>query len=117
MDIDRYNKIAKNKKTFKDVGTPSFLPEIIKSQYNRGYIERTFIQKANDTNSAIFEIPNDTSSKYINNPFYICVTLDWRLAGDPIDIKKSNRVSLQIASEVIPKISLYLPNLLQFYKK
>jgi hypothetical protein len=43
--------------------------------------------------------------------------LDWRLTGDPIDIKKSNTESLRIASKTIPKISLYLPNLLQFHKK
>jgi hypothetical protein len=47
----------------------------------------------------------------------LTVSLDWRITGDPIDIKKSNIASLRIASKTIPKISLYLPNLLQFHKK
>ena len=54
---------------------------------------------------------------YKNNPFYIQTKLDWRISGEPTEVKKSNSVSLQLASNDIPKIALYLPNLLQFHKK
>ena len=32
-------------------------------------------------------------------------------------VKESNRVSLRLTSKKIPNLKLYLPNLLQFYKK
>jgi len=117
MNIDRYKEISSKLQDFRDIGVNARIPTITKLQYQRGYIERSFVQKSNDTSSHIFEVSNDELTKYSTNPFYISVTLDWRLTGDPIEIKKSNTASLRIASEVIPKISLYLPNLLQFYKK
>ena len=116
MNIDRYKEIL-NSSDYDELIILSEIPTITKKQYNRGYIQRSFTQKSNDISSNIFEIRNEDANLYSNNPFYTCVTLDWRLTGDPIDIKKSNTASLRIASEVIPKISLYLPNLLQFYKK
>ena len=117
MNINRYKKISSKLQDFKDIGLNTQIPTITKSQYQRGYIVRSFVQKSNDTSSHIFEVSNESIIKYNSNPFYISVTLDWRLTGDPIEIKKSNTASLRIASETIPKISLYLPNLLQFYKK
>ena len=35
----------------------------------------------------------------LSSALYINISLDWRLNGDPIDIKKSNTASLRIASE------------------
>ena len=54
--------------------------------------------------------------KYSNNSFYTVVSLDWRLVGTKEEIKNSNSASLRLASVKMPKIHLYLPNLLQFHK-
>ena len=116
MNVDRYKELL-NSNDFDEIYISSEIPSITKSEYKRGYIQRSFIQKSNDILSNIFEVTNDDVGSYEQNPFYISVTLDWRLTGDPNEIKKSNTSSLRIASETIPKISLYLPNLLQFYKK
>jgi hypothetical protein len=116
MNIDRYKELL-NSNDFNEVSISPQIPFVTKNQYKRGYIERSFIQKSNDTSSNIFEVSNDDVGSYSQNPFYISVTLDWRLIGDPIDVKKSNSESLRIASKTIPKIALYLPNLLQFHKK
>jgi len=116
MNIDRYKQLLKSS-DYDEIKISSEIPSITKTQYKRGYIQRSFIQKSNDTSSNIFEVTNDDAGSYSQNPFYISVTLDWRLTGDPIDVRKSNKESLRIASKTIPKISLYLPNLLQFHKK
>jgi hypothetical protein len=42
--------------------------------------------------------------------------LDWRLTGTKEEIKKSNSASIRLASAKMPKIALYLPNLIQFIK-
>jgi len=116
MNIDRYKELL-DSSDFDEMYISSEIPLVSKGQYKRGYIQRSFIQKSNDVSSNIFEVTTDDVGSYEQSPFYISVTLDWRLTGDPIDVKKSNKESLRIASKTIPKISLYLPNLLQFHKK
>ena len=117
MDIDRYGEIVNLKPEFNEVKIVSYIPTPIDVDYERGYIIRYFLQKSNDVNSVIFEIKKSSIGKFLDNPFYTIVGLDWRLAGSPEDVKKSNSASVRIASQTIPKIQLYLPNLLQFYKK
>ncbi len=117
MSIDRYNEIIDLSDDFNPITITSHIPHPTKSDYDVGYITRYFVQKANDKNSLIYEISRSFYDKVNDNPFYLVAILDWRLIGDPNEIKKSNSASIRIASEVIPKIYLYLPNLLQFYKK
>ena len=117
MSIDRYGEIVDLKPEFNEVKIVSYIPTPIDVDYKRGYIIRYFLQKSNDRNGLIFEIKKQSLSKFSDNPFYTLVGLDWRLTGEPDEVKKSNSASIRIASETIPKIQLYLPNLLQFYKK
>ena len=118
MSLFRYNQILK--KNRKSMGVPTVLPYIPKLKdvdYEKGYVKRYFAQKANDKDSQIFEINKNSFANLSSSSYYIVVGMDWRLKGLPEEIKKSNRASIQIASNVIPKLSLYLPNLLQFHKK
>jgi hypothetical protein len=117
MNIDRYNQIADLDTDFNEISIVSFIPSPKEEDFKRGYITRYFLRKSNDSNGIIYEIRKKSSSKFLNNSFYLVVSLDWRIKGDPIDIKKSNSESIRIASKTIPNISLYLPNLLQFYQK
>lgn len=117
MDINRYKDIARLKSEYNQVKITAFIPSPIDEDYKRGYITRYFIQRANDIDGVIYEIKKNTTSKFSDNPFYIITALDWRIVGDVDEVKKSNSASIRIASEFIPKLSLYLPNLLQFHKK
>ena len=117
MSIDRYNDINKNGNEFQLPNLKAFIPSPKKLDYDSGYIVRYFAQKSNDTSSPIYEISKNSFNKANDTPFYSVVALDWRIKGDPIDVKKSNSISIRIASQTIPKISLYLPNLLQFHQK
>ena len=117
MDIDRYGEIANLKSEFNQVKIVSYIPTPIDVDYERGYIIRYFLQKSNDINSVIFEIKKSSIGKFSDNPFYTIVGLDWRISGSSNDVKKSNSESIRIASQTIPKLAFYLPNLLQFHKK
>ena len=117
MSIDRYNEIVDLNTDFNPVKIVPFIPSPKDEDYKRGYITRYFIQKANNTNDVIYEVKKNSISKLTNNTFYSVVSLDWRIIGSKDDIKKSNSESIRIASNTIPKIQLYLPNLLQFHQK
>jgi len=118
MGVGRYDLIKRRQGGVVDIPTiSSFISNPTDKDYFKGYIVRYFVQKANDSNSVIYEVSKARYSNIQSSDLYINVSLDWRLDGDPIDVKKSNTASLRIASKTIPKISLYLPNLLQFHKK
>lgn len=117
MSIDRYREIIKLDSEFNQVNITTYIPSPKDEDYKRGYITRYFLQKSNDMSGVIYEIKKNTISKFSNNSFYTIADLDWRLVGDRDDVKKSNSESIRIASQIIPKLSLYLPNLLQFHKK
>ena len=118
MSKSRYNLLARRNDISLDLRdvTP-FSPTIKERDIVRGYIVRYFIQKANDINSIIYEIDRSQYASMSTSPFYTLSTLDWRIVGNPNEVKKSNAASIRIASKVIPKIQLYLPNLLQFHQK
>jgi hypothetical protein len=118
MGVGRYKLIKrKTDGLLKIPQITTAIPTPTEKDYINGYIVRYFIQKANDLNSFIFEVDSKQFSKLQNSEIYSNVSLDWRIKGDPNEIKKSNSASVRIASQTIPKIQLYLPNLLQFYKK
>lgn len=118
MGIGRYEQIKRKEgNLIKIPKITTFIPNPNDKDYFKGYMVRYFIQKANDVNSVIYEVSNAKYSNIQSSDLYTNVRLDWRLIGDPIDVKKSNSESLRIASKTIPKIALYLPNLLQFHKK
>jgi len=117
MSLDRYKEISKLNSSFKKKKISTFIPEPTDKDYRNGYVKRYFIQKANDNSSPIYEIKRTSFSSFDNNSFYVAVSLLWRIRGDREEVKKSNQASVKIAGEVIPKLYLYLPNLLQFHKK
>lgn len=117
MSIDRYKEIIKLDSEFNQINIITYIPSPKDEDYKRGYITRYFLQKANDRNGLIYEIKKSTISKFSSNSFYLVADLDWRIVGDSDAVKKSNSESIRIAAQTIPKLSLYLPNLLQFHKK
>jgi hypothetical protein len=118
MSRGRYNRLKRENGGL--IQIPNIIvskPNPTEKDYTNGYITRYFCQKSNDNNSVIYEVNSKSFSKLSLSPIYKIVSLRWRIVGDPIDVKKSNSASIRIASQTIPKIGMYLPNLLQFYKK
>jgi hypothetical protein len=122
-----YKDIAKNLNNFTLEIPNTIIPSPTTKDYKLGFIYRYFIQKANDENSFIYEISETDYSFYSTNPFWKKLKLKWRINGptnrmykngeiDDLGVINSNKSSLAAASSEIKNISLYLPNLLQFYK-
>jgi len=117
MGKTRYNRIVKLPPDFNIKNIPTHVPRPTESDYEIGYIERYFTQKLNDQNSYVYEISRKVFTQLQNNTLYKVVSLDWVINGEVDKVKEYNRKSLVYASKDIKHISLYLPNLLQFFKK
>jgi hypothetical protein len=117
MDLSRYNKVANIGSEFREKRISPYIPTPTDLDYQRGYIVRYFIQKANDTQSRITEVDYIGYSKFVENAFYSTVSLDWKIKGTDEEIKECNFKSIKTGIDKIPLIQSYLPNLVQFRKK
>jgi hypothetical protein len=118
VDLIRYSKLSKFEKedSFKNLQIAAYIPVPTEVDYKRGYISRYFIQRANDMTGRITEINEIAFSKFVNTPFYTAITLDWKITGNDDEIKDCNFKSIKFVLKEMPKIQMYLPNLLQFRK-
>ena len=123
-----YKDVANNINDFKIELPKTIVPSPNDTDYSYGFIRRYFCQRANDSNSHLFEISEDVYNKLQDSPFWKIIDIKWRITGpinetyntmgfvDDIGVRSSNKAAIGIASQYIKNISLYLPNLLQFYK-
>lgn len=116
INIYRYDKLNKNLDIFNIPDIVAYIPKPQKNDYERGYIKRYFIQKANDENSYVYEVSPDIYSEFNSTPFYRAQYLKWRLSGTADEVRESNSKSVKLASKKIKGLMMYLPNYLQFYK-
>lgn len=114
--LDRYKEIFKGNLAKDDKKPTAYLPKITDDDYKLGYIRRYFTQRTQDINSAIIEVSSNTYLKFIANPNYRTTQLRWRISGTKNEVTQSNKIAIQIASEKMKNLKLYLPNLLQFHK-
>jgi len=117
MDLTRYNKVANIGSEFREKRISPHIPTPTDLDYERGYIVRYFIQKANDTQSRITEVDYIGYSKFVENAFYSTLSLDWKIKGTDEQIRECNFKSIKTGIDRIPLIQSYLPNLEQFKKK
>ena len=115
-NIIRYAVIQREFGLIKIPKITAFVPEPSDDDYMTGYISRNFAQKANDSNSPIFEIDSNRIGEIITSEFYNVVSIKWRLTGIPQEIMDSNKNSIKLVSDKMKNLKLYLPNLLQFAK-
>ena len=99
------------------------------NDYRKGSIKRRFAQRTNDKGAPIYEVNNVVYRQLQTRPEYVTVNINWRLSGplspeyddkgNVIDksVSESNRIAIRLVTDKIPNLKLYLPNLLQFYKK
>lgn len=116
-DVFRYSSVAKLGQEFSAKKISAHIPTPQDIDYQRGYIVRYFIQKANDTDSKIFEVDEYAFAKFTNSPFHTAVQLDWRLIGSTDDIRQSNMKAINFVRKEMPALKMYLVNYLQFSKK
>ena len=116
-DVFRYASVAKLGQEFDRKKIAAYIPTPQDVDYQRGYIVRYFIQKANDKDSKIFEVDEYAFAKFTNSPFYIAVQIDWRVIGSTDDIRQSNMKSINFVRKEMPALKMYLVNYLQFSKK
>ena len=118
MDIERYKIVATNRRQIFDSKKLSpHIPQPNEMDYKRGYITRYFIQKANDTESPVYELDYLGYRKFFEHPFTTAISLDWKIKGTDEEIKDANLKSIKLHYKKIPKLMIYLPNLLQFKEK
>lgn len=122
-----YRDVAKNIELFTLQLPKTIVPTPNAQDYEAGFIYRYFIQKANDESAFIFEVNQSEYENYEFKPFWKRVRIKWRITGPKTPVYEngemkdrgviqSNKSSVNLASSQFKNISLYLPNLLQFYK-
>lgn len=120
--------LNKSKTQFKDIKIRQSKPEPLEKDYKIGSIKRYFIQKSNDRNSPVYEVDRRESAKYSRSTRYTLAVIDWVISGGNSikinsDITKTltpeqmNQLSIANVSNIMPNLKLYLPNLLQYYKR
>lgn len=136
-DLDRFikdnmNEMLKKYKSLKNVVVntklpKTFFPTPTQSNYDEGVITRYFVQYRDTPGSPIFEVSREVFFKFNNSPFYVGVSINWRISGDLEDsytpqgafvpsVITSNKRAIMEAEKILPEINLYLVNLKQFYK-
>jgi len=123
-----YKDIAKNIENFTLQIPKTVIPIPTEFDYDNGFIRRYFIQKTNDSNGFVFEVSEEVHDELRDNPFWKVADLKWRITGPKetvynqkgeladIGVEITNKQIINLTSKTIRNISLYLPNLLQFYK-
>ncbi len=112
----RYDEIKTISNELRMVNVVAYVPKPIAADYDRGYIDRFFVQRTNDLNAPIIEISPNSVSYLHSKGMYNVVSLEWRISGDLVSVRKSNFNSITIAKQQMVRIDLYLPNLIQFVK-
>jgi hypothetical protein len=92
------------------------IPTPSDNDYKAGYVERVFIQRVNDKNSPIIEIHKNNVNSIQSSGYYSFCIINWKIKGTEEEIKTANKKSIKTVFEQMPRLSLYLPNLLQFAK-
>lgn len=106
--------VAEKKNNFSIPDLKAFIPTPTEQDYKTGYIRRNFAQKINDKGSSIIEIDNRYLDTARASGYYLILTIYWKIKGTEEDIKSVNIKSIKSVYEQMPRLNLYLPNLLQF---
>ncbi len=123
--IDRYKKLIKVE--IKNKAPQTFFPRPSEIDYQRGFINRYFIQMRGTLGATIFEVNEDVYSQYENSDYYNRVAINWKIKGNLEDsytergdfipsVHTVNKLIIQEAEKIMPEINLYLVNTKQFHK-
>lgn len=117
MDISKYTVVKSGRVDFDNIPTIIVhIPSPTDFDYKRGFIERYFVQKVNDSDAFVYEIDSTMYQTTLASPFYKSVKLKWKISGDADKVRESNKASIRLVSSNMKALILYLPNYLQFHK-
>jgi hypothetical protein len=117
IQISKYTVVSDGRAQFDNIPTIIvYIPSPTQFDYKRGFIERYFVQKINDTDSFIYEVDSTMYQTSLTTPFYKSVKLKWKISGDADKARESNKVSVRLVSSYMKSLILYLPNYLQFHQ-
>lgn len=123
-----YKELIGDRQMFSLKTPNTIVPTPSNNDYVDAYLIRYFIQRVSDINGFVYEVSQSEYQTYLENPYWVSASMRWRISGplnmvydsngNLIDkgVIESNKVSLSIISLKIKNISLYLPNIKQFYK-
>ena len=77
--VDDYKNLVKKFNTGETI--KAYLPIPTEKDYEKGYINRFFVQKTNDKNYPIYEINQKSYTRLSLIPDYVTVSIRWRLTG------------------------------------
>ena len=118
-----YNKIN-------EINSPSYSSPVLiepiptQNDYNRGFMQRFFVQKRNSPVNTIIEIDseqynkiNTTNKPGINGVIWNKLRFDWKISKIPqADAEYINRLTLIKAEIAFPYIGRYITNVSEFYR-
>ena len=123
-----YKDVARNIENFTLQIPKTIIPIPNEFDYDNGFLRRYFIQKTNDSNGFVFEVSEEVHDELRDNPFWKVADLKWRITGpketvynkvgelSDVGVEITNKQIINLTSNTIRNIGLYLPNLLQFHK-
>lgn len=123
--IDNYKKLKKI--TILNKSPKAHFPSPTEKDYERGFIERYFIQMRGTSGSPIFEINEENYYKYKENKYFTAVRLSWKIKGNLEDrytengeyvpsVHTVNSLTIKEAEKTLSDINLYLVNTKQFHR-
>jgi len=122
-DVIFFNNLT-NRKASRYTSPISYQPIVSNGDYERGQIERCFVQKRNNPRTTIVEIDgrqynqiNRNNTPGINGVIWNNIIIPWRISKvPPQDAADLNRIELIKAEDNFMGIGAYLTNILEFYK-
>ena len=123
--IDNYKKLKNIK--IRNKTPKAFFPKPNEFNYQKGFIERYFIQMRATPGSPIIEINADTYYQYQSDIYYSVVGIKWKITGELEDkytengeyvpsVHTVNSLIIKEAEKVLPELNLYLVNTKQFHR-
>jgi hypothetical protein len=126
-DVNVYKVLSKTKTAMYSSTPPSHAATPDSEEYLEGYIFRFFAKKANDKNAPIIEINENNFNMLRQNPFYVKVSMRWKISGPPTTlirdgieyeegVSEYNYRQVTGANTIISGLYKKLHDLYQFYK-
>jgi hypothetical protein len=104
-------------------------PHPTEEDYRNGFVDRFLVRKSTSPNFPIYEVTNEQFQILRKNPFYISVSLGWKLTGSNetkdggpaggkiLGVSDFNNLSISRADTFISGIRNFLTNPLEFYRE
>ena len=122
-DSDKKYKELVKVKVDKYIAPKYYIPKPTEEDFNRGWFDRYFVFKRNETITSIMEVDQKqydglsyNNKEKIDNWLYDKYSLRWKIRGVPTDIVAVNRKKIFSGATKAPGLPSYLTNLLEFSK-